>query len=955
MANPWEKYGGPQTSRPGPARIQGPPKEAPIQTPAQSFTDRNQAAASQYAPAKAANDTAASVYAPDKAAVDLDNARRQPGYKAFEQQQQIATGFESNQVVKDFATSRESTRAIQGLAQRITEARAKGSDDAPAHIGLVFSYMKILDPSSTVREGEYATAKNAAGVPEQVRNQFNKLRSGGFLSEEQVNHFVGDSQRLYLERARGYNEFASRTHEKLRHVDLPEDQLRVYAPIAIGRKGESDPILGQFDDVPRLPQQTAGPGDIGFSGRTVGNEVVPITPEQHQKWNAFMSGFQKGQLKPETAATAWQNITGRSLDNAGQIVDHFNATGEWSPGVEYRNPEAGEIKARRDRVEGQAGAGDLLQQGAMMGFRDQAAGVGGALHNMLSSPFTEATFDPGGAYYANRDADNMRLDEARDNSGWLGTGAEILGGFASGRPGAGLISPNPPTSLGRRIVNGMKAGAAGGAVGGAGYGEDFGGTVKGAGVGALFGTALGAGVPLLGAGLNSARNSVSRSAGRTQAQDGMSIIGDALAADGTSPAAAFSQMREGASNGVPAMLADSGDNTRGLLAASARHPGPGKTQARANLTDRQEGLADRVGGYIERDLGPATNPHEVADGLMQGASRAAAPLYERAYSHQNVVTPALKALMQRPAVRQAFENARAIAEEEGVALADDMSMQTLDYVKRGLDDVLDGYRDKTSGRLRLDERGRAIEGTRKAWVAELDRVNPDYKAAREAWGGPARARQAMDIGRKSLNMTADDMAHVTRDMAPGELEFFRLGNRRAMVEAVQSGGDQADAVRRLLGSGKKRAMLARLHGGDQEFERFTNTLRAEARGIETNRRAMQGSPTDLNRLESNPIEDQSMGFIARVANGQGSLMSNVAQEALRLSARGAFGSGEAATRARQEIARILSETDPREAGRAMAQINKLMVKQRAPRRAANARATAGGLAVGAETGRLIGQ
>ena len=33
--------------------------------------------------------------------------------------------------------------------------------------------MKMLDPGSTVREGEYATAKNTAGIEQGLRNSLN--------------------------------------------------------------------------------------------------------------------------------------------------------------------------------------------------------------------------------------------------------------------------------------------------------------------------------------------------------------------------------------------------------------------------------------------------------------------------------------------------------------------------------------------------------------------------------------------------------------------------------------------------------------------------------------------------------------------------------------------------------------------------------------------------------------
>ncbi|MCJ2055792.1 hypothetical protein MKL09_04425 [Methylobacterium sp. J-048] len=72
-----------------------------------------------------------------------------------------------------------------------------GTVSPASDISLVFGYMKMLDPGSVVREGEYATAKNAAGVPERVMNAYNKALSGEFLSDTQRKDFLGQASELY--------------------------------------------------------------------------------------------------------------------------------------------------------------------------------------------------------------------------------------------------------------------------------------------------------------------------------------------------------------------------------------------------------------------------------------------------------------------------------------------------------------------------------------------------------------------------------------------------------------------------------------------------------------------------------------------------------------------------------------------------------------------------------------
>jgi hypothetical protein len=65
---------------------------------------------------------------------------------------------------------------------------AKGAGPAD-DISLIFGYMKILDPGSTVREGEFATAANAGGVDTKIWNLYNKLKTGERLTHDQREMF----------------------------------------------------------------------------------------------------------------------------------------------------------------------------------------------------------------------------------------------------------------------------------------------------------------------------------------------------------------------------------------------------------------------------------------------------------------------------------------------------------------------------------------------------------------------------------------------------------------------------------------------------------------------------------------------------------------------------------------------------------------------------------------------
>lgn len=77
-------------------------------------------------------------------------------------------------------------------------SRIKASEDtAPGDLSLIFNYMKMLDPGSVVREGEFATAQNAAGVPERILNIYNKAITGERLSPGQRKSFTSQAGQLY--------------------------------------------------------------------------------------------------------------------------------------------------------------------------------------------------------------------------------------------------------------------------------------------------------------------------------------------------------------------------------------------------------------------------------------------------------------------------------------------------------------------------------------------------------------------------------------------------------------------------------------------------------------------------------------------------------------------------------------------------------------------------------------
>lgn len=97
-------------------------------------------------------------------------------------------------------TGAEPVKAYQGIKggyEKLQQAAAQGS--GPGDMSLIFGFMKMLDPTSTVREGEYASAQNSGGIPAQIQGLYNKAIDGQFLTDTQRQEFLRTAEGIYQE------------------------------------------------------------------------------------------------------------------------------------------------------------------------------------------------------------------------------------------------------------------------------------------------------------------------------------------------------------------------------------------------------------------------------------------------------------------------------------------------------------------------------------------------------------------------------------------------------------------------------------------------------------------------------------------------------------------------------------------------------------------------------------
>jgi len=94
-------------------------------------------------------------------------------------------------------SSDDTFEAMRGL-KKVESAATNPNPSGATDVALVFGFMKTIDPGSVVRESEFATAENTAGVPEKIRIQYNKALEGQRLAPAQRANFLTEARRQAL-------------------------------------------------------------------------------------------------------------------------------------------------------------------------------------------------------------------------------------------------------------------------------------------------------------------------------------------------------------------------------------------------------------------------------------------------------------------------------------------------------------------------------------------------------------------------------------------------------------------------------------------------------------------------------------------------------------------------------------------------------------------------------------
>ena len=869
----------------------------------------------------------------------VEDKNRQRGNDNFNQTTNLAGSFNAEPAVKAYRV------AIAQLGQALRTGAGPQAD-----LALTYAFAKAMDPESVVRESEQGMVTDSQpwlqAKAEQIRKQFGADGAGNFTPEArqqlrlQISSAVAQRAKVYDARRRFYTQQAQSfgidpalvvgQHDAAPFVPLLQDWVE--------RSNGPEPVAG-------LQQGIAKGGDSEKS--------IPI-PQDMQQAHAQYLAQNWGRLTPEGYAQFRAGLDQQygfepRPDVYSAAAEALNERAQQGGSWEGLNiPPVNAPMDAQDRLNN-----SVFNNGfgaAMLGVADMTGGIDEAAAGVRSMM-------NGTDYSVELDRANALKGALRDVSPAAYIGGNIAGSIVAGGAAAKLA---PGLATAAQTAPGMLGiGAAYGGVTGALEGNDnrLAGAAMGAGAG-VAGGAVGryavapAAEALMRSGAGRATSNVIRGAinrakpGAVEATSNAPVMDAATSRIvGAAPdvGAVRTNLEDAARLGLPFSLADASPELRALGGAVTRRSVGARGMVENIVEPRARGQAERAFDAIDTRLAPVVDIPKQQASLLEAGRIEAAPFYNAAYRQgtaprnlADMTRPGkdvqLEDLLSTPTGQEAMRRAQRIAADsqvgtgmtglqadgQGARFVEAPNLRTLDLVKRGIDDIIEGYRDPTTRRLNLDEAGRAIEGFRQRFVSAVDERFPVYSEARGAYAPFAQRAEALDTGYGvgDLNVRPNDLPGILAGAGDTNVPELRSGFATRLGDQVNDTRLSGNPWERVYGTPNQQAKIgAMFPEGAQDFGRIYDLEREMAK---TTRETIGGSPT-AGRLQADSQLGDAMGAGLEIgadvltgggASGLGTIFGavrRVAGDGLRL------GVGKAAERRAEQVAPVLFNTNPQQA------------------------------------------
>lgn len=344
---------------------------------------------------------------------------------------------------------------------------------------------------------------------------------------------------------------------------------------------------------------------------------------------------------------------------------------------------------------------------------------------------------------------------------------------------------------------------------------------------ALLGGGLGALAPIAGALLKGGFNAVTGSGAPKEA----AILARAMRDDQIAPQAAAAKL---ADMGDGAMLMDLGPNLQSQAGALASIPGNAQKVVRDAVAARGAQASDRVTQDVAQTIGFGPEITALKEQTVAAQKAAADPLYQSIRDLPVQPTSLITAILNRPSGQKAFEEAIRLAADDGYRFPTNGNVLTvgvLDYVKRALDDMAGAAVKLGKGN---DARGPA--GLARALRSAVDQQVPAYKAARDAFAGPAQVLEAVDEGAKAFtkDMSPAQLNSMLKGMSASERDGFLAGAQSSVEAMMGNAVNDPLALRNMFKKGWNEAKLRILLGDDVAADLIKRMDREAAFGTTSN-------------------------------------------------------------------------------------------------------------------------
>lgn len=472
-----------------------------------------------------------------------------------------------------------------------------------------------------------------------------------------------------------------------------------------------------------------------------------------------------------------------------------------------------------------ASFGSGMAQGASFGFADELAGIGGALTSPLH---------PIQGYRSARDRIRAAIEKRRQEHPVASLAGEVGGAIVS--PVNKLLMPAAGgTGTLSAIRGATAAGAKGGALYGAGVADEISdvplsGTIGGlaGGVGGAVGSAIVSGVTGAASRLGSTSGG-QRIANKVRARMGKAPIDPNERAERKAAEYLVRQLErdrvpletvgEELAPDDPRLLYNLGGKATTNAARVAQSiPSDATSDVPAAIYGQLEGGPGRLLQATESAIGkPIPNPIQRVGELADEAASAAKPLYER-LKNVPVQGDEIKAVLNRPAIRDALNAARKNLLNRGDAVPDEATVGLLDDVKKILDDEIESVTEKVaqgkaSGADKSSLKG--LDAARRALVDQLDYATAgEYAKARAVAAKGIGKREAFREGTKYATARRDRLETDIPAMSGEQQAAYREGAATSIENVVQSTPDRRNLAARLFGSPAEREKLRTAFGGD---------------------------------------------------------------------------------------------------------------------------------------------